>query len=395
MIYFDTPQQVHEKDEIEELKGKLSFQKAEDKLMHSVLENDKETIDKGKLIADSINQGLQSFTPELIYLQLVKNYSMARNIYGPSLIKLATGYNPDYVRKNINIPEFRKELKFRIETSVGQLKDEGFLDADLTISEKGYELASLVMYLEELDKLAPKGILGEKIHKKASVYGSKEYYKHYKKGDRYGDIAIKKSAKLAIRRGHQKLDKKDLQVFERQSKGQNYIIYALDASGSMKGSKIRACKMAGIALAYKAISEKDKVGLIVFGSELKTVIKPTSDFIFLLRNIAAARASRQTDFTSTLKKAIELFPQEGITKHLILITDAMPTIGDKPEEDTLHEVSMTRNKGITISLIGINLDEKAKKLAERIVTVGNGKLYLIQNIENIDQIVLEDYYSIA
>ena len=33
----------------------------------------------------------------------------------------------------------------------------------------------------------------------------------------------------------------------------------------MKGPKIGACKRAGIALAYKAIEEKDKVGLIVFG----------------------------------------------------------------------------------------------------------------------------------
>ena len=395
MIYFDSKQHIDEKDEIEELKGSLSTQKAEDKLMRSVLENDKETIEKGKLISDSINQGLQSFTPDLMYQQLVKNYSMANHIYGPSLLKLATGYHPDYIKKNINIPEFRKELKFRIEKNIGQLKDEGFLDSDSNISEKGYELASLVMYFEELDKITSKGILGEKIHKKASVYGAKESSRAYKTGDRYRDIAIKQSAKLAIRRGHKNLDKKDLKVFERQSRGQNCIIYALDASGSMKGKKIDACKRAGIALAYKAIHEKDKVGLIVFGSEIKTTIEPTSDFTFLLRNIAAARASRQTDFKATLKKAIELFPNDDVTKHLILITDAMPTIGEEPEKDTIKEASMARNKGITISLIGINLDEKGKKLAEKIVELGNGKLYVIKDVEDVDKIVLEDYYSLS
>ena len=395
MIYFDSRQYVDEKDEIEELAGKISSQKEEDKLMRSVLENDKETIEKGKLIADSINQGMQSFTPDLMYQQLVKNYSMAKHIYGPSLIKFVTGYSPDYISKNINIPEFRKELKFRIEKSIGQLKDEGFLDSDSNISEKGFELASLVMYFEELDKIAPKGILGEKIHKKASVYGAKESSRAYKKGDRYRDIAIKQSAKLAIRRGHKNLDKKDLKVFERQSRGQNCIIYALDASGSMKGKKIDACKRAGIALAYRAIHEKDKVGLIVFGTEIKTAIEPTNDFTFLLRNIAAARASRQTDFKATLKKAIELFPNDDVTKHLILITDAMPTIGEEPEKDTIKEASMARNKGITISLIGINLDEKGKKLAEKIVELGNGKLYVIKDVEDVDKIVLEDYYSLS
>ncbi|MDP3765217.1 MAG: VWA domain-containing protein [Nanoarchaeota archaeon] len=394
MIYFDSKQQIHEKDEIEEFSGKLSSQEVENKLMKSVLENDKETIEKGELIRDSINQGLSSFTPDLIYQQLVKNYSMAKHIFGPSLLKLATGYNPDYIKKNINIPEFRKELRFRIERNIEKLKEDGFLGKGNEITDKGVELASLVMYFEELDKIVPKGILGEKIHKRASIYGSKEDFRNYKKGDRYRDIAIKKSAKLAIRRGHKKLEEKDLQVYQRQSRGRSYIIYALDASGSMKGAKIDACKRAGIALAYKAIEEKDKVGLLVFGSEVKTIVEPTNDFFYLLKSIASARASRETDIVATLRKAIDIFPNENITKHLILITDALPTVGKDPEKETLQEVSIARNKGITISLIGINLNEKGKELAEKIVELGEGKLYVVKDVENIDKIVLEDYYSI-
>lgn len=394
MIYFDSPFHADEKETIEEFSGKLSSQTSEHKLMHSVLENDKQAVDKGKLIADSINQGLQSFTPELMYEQLVKNYSIAKSIYGPSLLRLISGYSPEYIQKNINIPEFRNELKFRIEKSIDSLKEEGFLDSEGAVSEKGVEFASLVMYFEELDRIASKGILGEKINKKASLYGSKESSRRYRKGDRYRDISIKKSAKLAIRRGHPSLEQHDLQVFERQSRGQNYIIYALDASGSMRGSKIAACKKAGIALAYKAMQEKDKVGLIVFGSEIKSFIEPTSDFPYLLRNIASARASRQTDFRETLKKSIELFPREDVTKHLILITDAVPTIGEEPEKETLDSISNARNKGITISIVGINLDEKGKHLARKIAEVGNGKLYAVNNAENIDRIVLEDYYSL-
>lgn len=395
MIYFDKQQQIHEKEEIEELTGKLSFQKVEKKLMHSVLENDKETIEKGKLIRDCINQGLNSFTPDLVYQQLVKNYSMAKHIFGPSLLKLATGYNPDYIKKNINIPEFQKELRFRIEKNIERLKEQGLLEKDNEISEAGIELASLVIYFEELDKIMPKGILGQKIYKKASIYGSKEDVRNYKKDDRYKDIAIKRSAKLAIRRGHKKLQEKDLMVYEKQSRGQGYIVYALDASGSMKGAKIDACKRAGIALAYKAIDEKDKVGLIVFGSEIKTLVEPTRDFSFLIKSITSASASKETDLVAILKKSIELFPNENITKHLILITDALPTIGKEPEKETLQECSIARNKGITISLIGINLNEKGRKLAEKIVELGKGRLYIVKNIENIDQIVLEDYYETA
>ncbi|MBL7147528.1 MAG: VWA domain-containing protein [Nanoarchaeota archaeon] len=395
MVVFDSQQtQVKELEKIEELTGKLSFQKIENKLMHSVLDNDKKTIEKGKIINDAINQGMNSFTPDLLFQQLVKNYSIAKHIYGPSLVKLISGYNPDYVKKNINIPEFQKELKERIEKNIEKLKEEKLLGKDGTINEKGLELASLVTYFEELDKIIPTGILGEKIHKKASIYGGKDDTRQFKRSDRYRDIAIKKSVKLAIRRNHEKLDEKDLKVFERQSRGKCCIIYALDASGSMKGKKIDACKKAGIALAYKAIDEKDKVGLIVFGTDIKEVIEPTTDFTFLLKNITKARASKQTDVVKTIRKAIELFPQQDVTKHLILITDALPTIGKEPEKETLKEVSIAKDNGITISLIGINLDEKGKKLAKKIVEIGEGRLYVVKDVEEVDKIVLEDYHNV-
>ena len=387
--------EIKELSKAEELTGKLTFQQLEDKFMHSVLENDKKIIDSGKLISDAINQGMSSFNPDLMFEQLVKNYTIAKQIYGESIIRLVSGYEPDYIKKNIGIPEFQKELKEKIQQKIEELKEEGFLSKDNSLSEKGIELASLVLYFEELDKIISKGIIGEKVNKKNFVYGEKENSRLYKKGDRYRDISLKKSIKLAIRRGHGNFENKDLQVHEKQSKGQTYIIYALDASGSMKGKKIEACKKAGIALAYKAINEKDKVGLIVFGSEVKEVIEPTLDFTMLLKEITRIKASKETDIVSTLRKSIEIFPSENITKHLILITDALPTKGDEPEKSTLEEASMARSKGITISLVGINLDEKGKKLAEKIVEIGEGRLYVVRNLENVDKIVLEDYYSVS
>jgi len=394
VIYGSEKLEVKELSKAEEISGKLTFQELEDKFMHSVLENDKKVIDTGKLISDAINQGMSSFSPDLMFEQLVKNYTIAKHIYGESVVRLVSGYEPDYIKKNIGIPEFQKELKEKIQQKIEELKEEGFISKDNSLAEKGIELASLVLYFEELDKIVPKGIIGEKISKKTFIYGEKENSRLYKKGDRYRDIALKKSVKLAIRRGHNYFDDKDLQAYEKQSTGQTYIVYALDASGSMKGRKIEACKKAGIALAYKAINEKDKVGLIVFGSEIKEVVEPTSDFTTLLKEITRIRASKETDIVSTLQKAIELFPSEKITKHLILITDALPTKGDEPERSTLEEASIARSKGITISLIGINLDEKGKKLAEKIAEIGKGRLYVVRNLENVDKIVLEDYYSV-
>ncbi|MEA2036353.1 MAG: VWA domain-containing protein [Nanoarchaeota archaeon] len=393
--YSQEKTELKKTSDIEELSGKLKKQDEENKLMNSVLDNDKDTIDDGKTIKEALNQGISCFTPDLMFEQLVKNYSIAKQLYGPTLIKQLTTYDERYVNRNIRIPEFQKELKKNIENNIGKLKDDGFLNREGVISDKGVELASLILYTEELDNLMPKGILGEKIHKKHFIYGDKEDTKPYKKGDRYRDIAIKKSIKLAVRRGHSKLGDKDLQSFEKQSKGQIYLIYGLDASGSMKGKKIETCKKAGIALAYKAIQERDKVGLLVFGSEIKESIEPTDDFKRLIMEITRMKASKETNIEVTIKKAIELFPTKDVTKHLILLTDAMPTVGEEPEKDTLEAVSLARSNGITISLVGVQLDDEGKKFAEKIANLGEGKLYIVKNLEDLDKIVLEDYYSIV
>jgi Mg-chelatase subunit ChlD len=378
----------------EQAKGKLKSQFEEDKLMKSVLQNDKKKIEEGKIIADAINQGIMGFTPDMMFETMVQSYQVAKQLYGEKLIRLLAGYNPDYIKRNINIPEFKKELKTAISRKIEQLKDEELIDSDGLITEKGVSLASLVMYTEELDHIVPKGVFGEKIHKKTSHYGDKKDVKLYTKGDRYKDLAVRKSIRLAIRRGHSRLQEQDLKTFERHSKGSVYIIYGLDSSGSMKGKKIETAKKAGIALAYKAISQKDNVGLISFGTDVKSSIAPTKDFSFLLREITKIRASKQTDFTAMIRKAVEMFPRKKVTKHLILLTDAMPTVGEKPEEETLEAISIARAGGITVSIVGINLDRDGIKLAKQIAMLGEGRLYQVKNLENVDKIILEDYYSV-
>jgi Mg-chelatase subunit ChlD len=386
--------EVEELHEAEEGKGKKSDEDIDDKLLKSVLQNEKKRVEEGRLISEAMNQGLSAFHPEMMFENLVDNYSMAKKIYGETLIRLISGYNPDYVERNIKLPEFKRELKKKLLERESELKESKLLKRDGSISEHGLKLASLILYSEELDNIVPKGIFGERVNKKAAHYGDRGDTRRYKKGDRYRDIEIKRSLKLAIRRGHKRVREEDLQTSERESRGQAYIVYAIDASGSMKGKKIEMSKKAGIALAYKAVDAKDKVGLIVFGSEVKSEIQPTEDFPYLLREITKIMASRQTDFKGMLRKSLELFPPGEYTKHLLILTDAMPTVGKEPEKESLKEISMIKAAGVTVSLIGINLDKKAKEFAEKAVEVGEGKLYMVKQVEELDKIVLEDYYSV-
>jgi len=398
VVFFDSKQTKYEQvavksaDAIEEISGKLKQEDQYDKLMNSVLEGDKQQIDNGKLILESINQGVGAFTPDIMMQNLVKNYELTKNMYGERIIRQLTNYSSNYVEKNINIPEFQREIKKNIEENTKKLENENLVTKEGMITDEGIFLSSLVLYTEELNNLIAKGF-GEKRKKEKEFHGDKEDYTNFKK-TRYKDIAIRQTVKSAIRRGHTEIIKEDIRLYNRKSKGKISIIYALDSSGSMKGEKLATAKKAGVALAFKAIQEKNKVGLIVFGSEIKNIVEPTNDFMRLLRNLTTIRASMETDIAKTIKKAIEMFPNKKETKHLVLLTDALPTKGTEPKEETLKAVSIARNQGITISAIGIKLDAEGLKLAKKITEIGQGRLYKVTDLGKVDKIILEDYYSL-
>jgi len=111
-------------EEVQEKKGSMNSDLNNERLMHSVLENDREKIDKGKLISEAINLGFSSFNPDMIFEKLVKDYRTAKNIFGERIIRQLSGYSPSYVEKNIHIPEFRKELLKRINRNVEKMNVE-------------------------------------------------------------------------------------------------------------------------------------------------------------------------------------------------------------------------------------------------------------------------------
>lgn len=389
----DKNTEITGQEQIEELKGNMeSSPDEEQKLAHSVMESEEEVLSEGKLVNEAMNNGINSFTPDTMFEQMVQDFKTAKNIYGETILKQVSGYSSEYIERNIKVPEFRRELKEKMMKNLDAMKDQGILGKDYEITQKGVKLASLVMYVEELDHLIPKGLFGEKIHKKRFIYGEHEDVKPFNKDDRYRDIALKQSIKTSIRRGHRTLALEDLKSFRRKSKGKIEIIYGLDASGSMKGKKIEVAKKAGVALAFKAIENKDNVGLIVFGEEVKESVLPCQDFHRILEEITKVKPAKETDMVAVIKESIEMFSSGSATKHLILLTDAVHTVSAKNE--VIDISSMAKAAGITITIIGIKLDREGVEMAKQITELSSGKLYTVSELKNVDKIILQDYYDI-
>src|SRR3989344_4650638 len=280
VIVFSIEQEVAEIGKAEELHGSLASGEDE-KLMHSVLEGDKDKIDKGEMVEEALNRNIGAFTPDLAYEQMVGNYRMAQEILGPKLIRMLAGYDDSYVSKNMHIPEFQRQVRKNIDENIQKLKKDKIIDKHGMFTQAAYSLAAVVAYVKELEHIVPQGLFGEKSVKENSHYGSVRDVVQWRKGDRYRDLSLRESVHRAIRRGHRVLHAEDLRVKRRERKGRMTVVYAIDASASMKGNKIGAAKRAGIALCFRAIDQKDRVGLIVFGKEVLEEVRPTQDFVLL------------------------------------------------------------------------------------------------------------------
>jgi len=391
VIIGDSESKIAEKEKKELEKRQDDFSESENSFLRSLAEKDEKTIEKGHLLESATNYGISSFNADRFFEALVKNYTLAMQIYGDSFYRHLTGYDENEIEKNIRLPEFQRELKKKIAQKIESLKWDKLIDKEENISEEGFELGGISLLMEELENLTSKSTTwGQKRQKYANPSGIKEYVKSFRK-ERYRDIAMRSSIKKAVKRGHKILTKEDLMVHSREEYGECDIIYALDASGSMKGEKIRLCKKAGLALCYTALEDKNKVGLIVFSKDIKEKIMPTDDFSTLIKSFSKIMPKQETNIALTIKESVSLFSPEAKIKHLVLITDAMPTIGKYPEKMTIEASAFARDNDVTISLVGIELTGEGKKLAEKLVEIGQGRLYAVKNLENLDGIVLEDY----
>ena len=151
---------VPEKSPGEELQGKMRKDNRTDKLMHSQIDVDKDKIDKASVLTDAINNNMSSFSPDIAFEQFVNNFSSAKKLYGDTLVRELSGYDSNYVDKNIKVPEFRRELKERIKQNIERLRQEGLLDKEGFITDEGYDFSALSMLSQELEKMKGNGFLG-------------------------------------------------------------------------------------------------------------------------------------------------------------------------------------------------------------------------------------------
>ncbi len=348
-------------------------------------------MDAATLITEIMGTGSAPFTPDMILAEMVKNYRNAERLFGRRLIRAFSGYDADYVKKNINISEFRKELKKRSRSLTLKMKEEGLVEKG-EYTEKALLIAALSMLDDELKRLESLGY--GKSNKRFVKEGEFKEYRGFTMNDRFRDMAFKQSIKMMARRGHKTLIPEDLKVKVKDDKEEVDIVLCVDSSASMKGEKIEKAKKAALALAYTTNLRGDSLGIVEFNSR-SVGVPPGGSFTDIIKWIASIQARGQTNIAEAMYRAISLLKKENGMKHIIMVTDALATAGQSPVEDALNAVYKIKAEQINLSIIGISLDKEGEKAARKMVEIGSGRLYSLNDASNLDVLLLEEYYSVS
>ena len=379
----------------DQLDGHLASDPDHERLAHSVLDVDTDQVPDGMLVEEAGNQNLSAFLPDMMFKDMVKDFKNANKLYGDTIIRALTGYDPRFIDKNINIPEFQRELQKKLKDKAEELQDKGIVSTGGRFSKDAFDAAALFLINEEFTQRQDGySQLGEPVHKAANAAGDKSTIRPFVKGDPYKDVAIRKTIKQAIRRGHTIICEDDLHSFDREARQHVNVVYALDTSGSMKGEKLRLAKRAGVALANRAIRDRNDVGLVLFDTEPRESIPLTTDFFTFARPLAICSPGQETDIALAIEKGIELLYGARGIKHIVLLTDGLHTTSGDPEKAVLEQVSIAASQDITISIVGISLDKLGEDLARAIIDHSNGKLYSVHGAEEFGGVVIADYNSL-
>jgi len=385
---------VGQKEDAQSVDGSMKRDYRDDKLMHTVLDSDKKNIDKSKAIQEASSQNINTFSPDLAFSKITDNYRFAKELYGDTLIRQITGYDSSYIERNVNIPEFQRELRENIKQNVDELREEGLIDDEYEVTEKGEEFAALSLIEDELEELEGKGLIGSKRsqqrHDKGEVIGTKRY----SRSEPYRNIDTRRTVKVATRRGRQTVKKEDIRLKDKESEGSIELIYLIDTSGSMKGEKIEMAKKAGVGLTYKAEQNNDDVGLILFSSDVHTAVKPGATLMNISKNLVKARTKGETDISRGLNKAVSTFTDKNTEKHIILLTDGLQTKGKEPIRTLLPSLDKLLHHDIGLTFVGINMDETGRDLAQKIVDHVDGDIHNVNSIEHLDGEILGSYENL-
>ena len=181
---------------------------------------------------------------------------------------------------------------------------------------------------------------------------------------------------------------------ESDERKQANLTFVVDVSGSMdKDNRIGLVKRS-LKILVNQLEPTDRIGIVVYGSTARTVLKPTSveDEDAILDAIDGLQIEGATNAEAGLlegyKMASKFYEKDAINR-VILCSDGVANVGKTGPEDILDTIQDYAGRSIYLSTFGFGMDNYNDVLMEQLADKGNGTYAYIDDIDESKKVFRE------
>ena len=173
------------------------------------------------------------------------------------------------------------------------------------------------------------------------------------------------------------------------------LIFVIDVSGSMdRGDRLELVKEA-LGLLVGELREDDRVGIVVYSDESRSVLDPTSasNADTIMGAINALRPEGSTNVADGLRIGYEMAQEnsrEGQITRVIVCSDGVGNVGPTGPDEILELVKNGVEDGITLSTIGFGMGNYNDIMMEQLANDGNGNYFYVDTLREARRVFVHN-----
>ncbi|MFN7971532.1 MAG: von Willebrand factor type A domain-containing protein [Acidobacteriota bacterium] len=171
------------------------------------------------------------------------------------------------------------------------------------------------------------------------------------------------------------------------------LTFVVDVSGSMKGPQRLGLVKQAMTLLLAELRRDDMVGLVVFGTNGRVLLEPTSDKNAIAAAIDSLHAEGSTNAEEGLvlgyRMADRYYESRAINR-VILCSDGVANVGRTGPEGILARIREEAGKGIELSTVGFGMGSYNDALMEQLADQGDGVYAYVDGIDEAKRIFVDN-----
>ena len=176
------------------------------------------------------------------------------------------------------------------------------------------------------------------------------------------------------------------------------LTFVIDVSGSMDMDNRLELVKRSLELLVEQLHRNDTVSIVVYGSNARVVLDPTtgSDTGEILRAIRRLEPEGATNAEEGIRlgyrMAMQAYNPNGINR-VILCSDGVANVGNTEADVILSEVKGYVEEGITLATFGFGMDNYNDTLMEQLADNGDGFYAYIDDIDEAQRLFVDELTS--